>query len=72
MDWVRFFGKGRVYTTMLGHTWANEPNPDMDCAGFQTLFSRGVEWAATGQVSIPIPADFPTATHASIRKSAAE
>ncbi len=69
MDWVRSYGKGRVYTTMLGHTWANEANPDMDCAGFQTLFSRGVEWAATGQVTIPVPADFPTATKTSIRKN---
>lgn len=59
MDWVRDYGKGRVYTTMLGHTWKNEPNPNFDCVGFQTLFARGVEWAATGKVTIPIPADFP-------------
>lgn len=69
MDWVRSYGKGRIYTTMLGHTWVNEPNPDMDCAGFQTLFSRGVEWVATGRVTIPIPPGFPTATHVSIRKA---
>lgn len=68
MDWVRDYGKGRVYTTMLGHTWANEPSPNLECAGFQTLFARGVEWAATGTVTIPIPADFPTATRMSIRK----
>ena len=24
MDWVRRYGKGRVYTTMLGHTWVGE------------------------------------------------
>ena len=24
MDWVRSYGKGRVYTTMLGHTWVGE------------------------------------------------
>lgn len=59
MDWVRNYGRGRVYTTMLGHTWKNEPNPNFDCVGFQTLFSRGVEWAATGRVTIPIPANFP-------------
>jgi uncharacterized protein len=69
MDWVRSYGKGRVYTTMLGHTWENEPNPNMNCAGFQTLFSRGVEWAATGAVTIKIPADFPTASKMSIRKN---
>ncbi|MDZ4799871.1 MAG: ThuA domain-containing protein [Bryobacteraceae bacterium] len=68
MDWVRTFGKGRVYTTMLGHTWAKEANPNMDCAGFQTLFARGVEWAATGRVSIRIPSDFPLANQISVRK----
>jgi uncharacterized protein len=59
MDWVRSYGKGRVYTTMLGHTWVGEPTPNLDCVGFQTLLSRGVQWAATGTVTIPIPANFP-------------
>jgi type 1 glutamine amidotransferase len=67
MDWVRSYGKGRVYTTMLGHTWKNEPNPNFDCVGFQTLFSRGVEWAATGRVTIPIPVDFPGPDKVSLR-----
>jgi hypothetical protein len=26
--------------------------------GFQTLMLRGTEWAATGQVTIPVPADW--------------
>jgi hypothetical protein len=59
MDWVHDFGKGRVYVTMLGHTWAKEPSPDLNCVGFQTLLARGVEWAASGSVTIPIPRDFP-------------
>ncbi len=67
MDWVHRYGKGRVYTTMLGHTWAHEPSPDLECVGFQTLFSRGVEWAASGRVTIPIPADFPRPDHISLR-----
>jgi type 1 glutamine amidotransferase len=66
MDWVHTYGKGRVYTTMLGHTWANEPSPDVDCVGFQTLFARGVQWAATGRVTIPIPSDFPGPDHISL------
>jgi uncharacterized protein len=61
MDWVRSWGQGRVYVTMLGHTWRDEPNPNLQCAGFQTLFARGVEWAATGKVTIPAPAKMPTA-----------
>lgn len=68
MDWVRDYGKGRVYTTMLGHTWAGDPCPNLDCVGFQTLLARGVEWAATGRVTIPIPANFPGPDKASLRK----
>jgi type 1 glutamine amidotransferase len=67
MDWVHQYGKGRVYTTMLGHTWAKEPSPDMDCVGFQTLLARGVEWAASGRVTIPIPRDFPGPDNISLR-----
>ena len=46
MDWVRNYGKGRVYTTMLGHTWQDEPNPNLRCPEFRKLFAQGVEWAA--------------------------
>ncbi len=68
MDWVRNYGKGRVYTTMLGHTWAGEPNPNLDCVGFQTLLARGVQWAGTGTVTIAVPADFPGPDKPSLRK----
>jgi type 1 glutamine amidotransferase len=53
MDWVRQYGRGRVYTTMLGHTWKDELNPNLDDVYFQTLVARGAEWAATGQVALP-------------------
>jgi hypothetical protein len=53
MDWVRTYGKGRVYTTMLGHTWKDESNPNLDDLSFQTLLARGAEWAATGNVTLP-------------------
>ncbi len=46
LDWVRSYGKGRVYTTMLGHTWKDEPNPNLACPEFRKLFAQGVEWAA--------------------------
>ena len=62
MDWVRDYGRGRVFTTSQGHTWLNDPSTNFDCVGFQTLLARGVEWAATGNVTLPIPANFPTAT----------
>ena len=61
MDWVVDYGKGRVYVTMLGHLWKDGPDTALRCVGFQTLFIRGVEWAATGNVTYPIPDDFPTA-----------
>jgi type 1 glutamine amidotransferase len=59
MDWLRTWGRGQIYTTMLGHTWTGEDNPNLRCVGFRTLFARGVEWAATGKVTIAVPADFP-------------
>lgn len=52
MDWVSHYGKGRVYVTMLGHTWKDELNPNLDDVSFQALFARGVEWAASGRVTL--------------------
>lgn len=45
------FGKGRVFHTTLGH--AVEAVSGL---GFQVTFARGVEWAATGEVTLPAPA----------------
>lgn len=61
LDWVRSWGHGRIYVTMLGHTWTGQRNPNCRCVGFQTLLARGVEWAASGEVTIPVPARFATA-----------
>jgi uncharacterized protein len=47
-------GKGRMFHNAMGH----DPGP-MAGVGFQTLMLRGTEWAATGKVTIPIPADWP-------------
>jgi len=61
------YGKGRAFNTALGH--AEEPPLNaIECVGFITTFQRGAEWAATGDVTQPIPQDFPTATKVSIRK----
>lgn len=49
------YGKGKVFHTTLGHDQGS-----LEGVGFITSFTRGVEWAATGKVSIPIPNDFPT------------
>jgi type 1 glutamine amidotransferase len=50
--WVASYGKGRVCENVLGHDVAA-----MKDAGFQTLLIRGVEWAATGEVRTPVPAE---------------
>ncbi|MCX6868611.1 MAG: ThuA domain-containing protein [Verrucomicrobia bacterium] len=54
MLWTVSFGKGRVFMTMLGHDGAA-----MSCVGFRTVLARGTEWAATGKVTLAVPADFP-------------
>jgi type 1 glutamine amidotransferase len=61
MIWTVSYGKGRVFHTPMGHD-ANA----MKCVGFQTTLLRGTEWAATGNVTIPIPSNFPTATQSSV------
>ena len=50
MLWTVDFGKGRVFTTALGHVPPNLATP-----AFQVTFARGVEWAATGKVTQAIP-----------------
>ncbi|MEM9702606.1 MAG: ThuA domain-containing protein [Planctomycetota bacterium] len=56
------YGEGRVFHTMLGDN-ANA----CEGVGFIVTFTRGVEWAATGEVTIPVPDDFSTATEAKSR-----
>lgn len=70
MDWVVPYGKGRVYTTMLGHLWKDGPDTAMRCVGFQTMLIRGCQWAATGKVTYPVPKEFPTASEIKLAQSA--
>ena len=55
------YQKGRVVHNALGHA-----DYSMQCRGFEELFERGVEWAATGKVerTKAVPADFPSADKA--------
>jgi type 1 glutamine amidotransferase len=56
---VLSYGKGRIFHTTLGH--ADEGGgPAMQCAGFITTLQRGAEWAVTGNVTQPVPFDFPS------------
>ncbi|WP_406684908.1 ThuA domain-containing protein [Seonamhaeicola sp. MEBiC1930] len=58
------YGEGRVFHTPLGHD-----TKSFECVGFITLFTRGVEWAATNKVTqTEIPQDFPSADKVSTRE----
>ncbi len=53
MVWTVDFGKGRVVHTTLGHDTSA-----MYASGFQAVFTRSCEWAATGTVTMPpMPGD---------------
>lgn len=57
------YHKGRIFHSTLGHD-----HHAFEGVGFITTLLRGAEWAATGDVTIPVPADFPTADNATARK----
>lgn len=63
------YGRGRIFHDTLGHVGPNQTEPivPMNSVDFITLLQRGTEWAATGEVTIPVPADFPTADKVSVR-----
>jgi type 1 glutamine amidotransferase len=54
------YGRGRIFHTVLGHA-----DYSMKCVGFVTTLRRGMEWAATGKVTIGLPENFPTADKSS-------
>jgi uncharacterized protein len=56
------YGKGRIFHTCLGHD-------DRSCEGigFIVTLLRGTEWAACGQVTIPVPSDFPDSEQTAYR-----
>ena len=56
------YGKGRVFHTTLGHDINALSSVD-----FVVTFQRGTEWAATGNVTQKVPANFPTANSVSYR-----
>lgn len=67
LEWIVKYGKGKVYTSSLGHLWHGETYPvSYRCVGFQTTMIRVTEWLATGSVTYPVPANFPTADEISL------
>jgi hypothetical protein len=67
--WSKTFGSGRVFTNAMGHIYPWDTNFPYRCAGFQTTFTRGVEWAATGKVTSMVPNDFPGRDSLSLRNN---
>lgn len=52
----------------MGDLWQDETYPpDYRCAGFQTTVIRATEWLGTGEMTYPIPDDFPTSEDYSLR-----
>ena len=49
------YKEGRIFHTTLGHALISQR-----CKGFITTFKRGAEWVVTGDVTQPVPEDFPT------------
>jgi type 1 glutamine amidotransferase len=53
------YERGRIFHTAMGHADAGG-GPAMQCAGFIVTLQRGAEWAVTGNVTQPVPFDFPS------------
>jgi type 1 glutamine amidotransferase len=56
------YGKGRCFHSILGHD-----TPAYEGVSFIVTFLRGCEWAATGEVTQPVPGDFPSAEKTTAR-----
>ncbi len=67
MLWWIPYGKGRVVTCLLGHTGGGQ-NQAIRCVGFKAFMDRACEWAATGEVTLPAPKNFPTADETSVEE----
>ena len=58
MVWWIPFGKGKVVTNLMGHVG---PKTDaIQCAGANLITLRACQWVATGNVTLPVPKNFPT------------
>jgi type 1 glutamine amidotransferase len=68
IEWTVRYGRGRVYTSTLGHVWPGDEQPvTVRDAGVQTLLVRALQWLGGRPVTYPVPADFPTAEATSVR-----
>ena len=68
IEWTVGYGKGRVYTSTLGHVWKGDIQPvTVRDAAVQTLLVRALQWLAKRPVTFAVPPDFPTDAATSVR-----
>ncbi|MEM1353951.1 MAG: ThuA domain-containing protein [Planctomycetota bacterium] len=65
--WTIPYGEGLVLTNVMGH-WMGKEGPALDCVGFQVVLVRSIEFLATGEVTTPVPDNFPTQDAVSLNK----
>ena len=52
----------------MGHLWPGDSYPiGFRCIAFETTLIRALEWLGSGQITYPVPAEFPDATTTSQR-----
>ncbi len=65
VSWTNTYGEGRFFFIAPMHVMPDSSDAvfhEMDDVGFQTMWIRGIEWAATGEVTYPLPDNLPTET----------
>ncbi len=62
------YGKGNIFHSVMGHAGKNYYDA-VRCEGFLTMLLRGAEWVASGEVTQPVPANFPSASKVRIREN---
>ncbi len=68
VDWLIEYQQGIVYNTSMGHLWPGDSYPSgFRCIAFETTLIRALEWLGSGQITYPVPAEFPDATTTSLR-----
>lgn len=70
IEWTVKYGDGLVYNSTYGHYFANQDAdpPGVQCAAFQTILVRAIQWVAKRPISGDVPEDFPSADAISLRE----
>jgi hypothetical protein len=70
LEWTVTYGKGRVYSSSFGHVWHDENETkqpvDLLAVDEQILIQRAIQWLAKHEITVTVPANFPTAEKVSL------